>query len=189
MVDLAAADLERRADFFKALGHPVRLLILNLVHLSPRHGEELALILSLNQATVSHHLALLVNAGLLSTQKDQYYQTYTLLPTPLQKVIQELVFLPQANLPPDRVEQDAFRKKVLATFFRFGRLVNIPAQLKKRQVILEKIAEAFEPGRPYTEREVNTILLDFHDDVAALRRGLIEMGLMTRSEGIYQRKP
>lgn len=182
-----AVDLERRADLFKALGHPVRLLILNLVHARPRHGEELALILSLNPATVSHHLTQLVEAGLLTSQKDQYYQTYSLLPAPLQRTLRELVFLPQDDLP-GRVEEDAYRKKVLAAFFQHGRLVSIPAQLKKRQVILEKIADAFEPGQKYTERQVNLILLDYHDDVAALRRGLVEAGLMTRAEGIYERK-
>ena len=181
------ANFEMRAEFFKALGHPVRLLILNLVQARPRHGEELALILSLNQATISHHLALLVEAGLLSSQRDQYYQTYSIQPALLQQPLKDLVFSIQAGLPA-RVEEDAYRKKVLATFLRYGRLVSIPAQLKKRQVILEKIAESFEPGRSYTEREVYLVLLDYHDDVATLRRGLVELGLMTRSEGIYQRK-
>jgi DNA-binding transcriptional ArsR family regulator len=43
-------NLEARANLFKALGHPVRLLILNLVQMKPRHGEELATILKLNPA-------------------------------------------------------------------------------------------------------------------------------------------
>lgn len=182
----AAENLEKKADFFKALGHPIRLLILNLVKAKPRHGEELALILSLNQATISHHLALLVDAGLLTSQKDQYYQVYSLLPAPLKNSLEELVFMSTAGLP-DRVEEDAYRKKVLSTFIKYGRLTRIPAQLKKFQVILEKIVESFEPGRTYTEREVNQILLDYHDDVASLRRGMIESGLMKRAEGIYQR--
>lgn len=187
MHNAATADLEKRAALFKALGHPVRLLILNLVQAKPRHGEELAMILFLNPATVSHHLSQLVEAGLLTSHKDQYYQTYSLLPTALQKSLRELIFLPQGDLP-GRVEEDAYRKKVLDTFFQHGRLASIPAQLKKRQVILEKIAEAFEPGQKYTERQVNLILLDYHDDVAALRRGLVEAGLMERTEGIYTRK-
>ena len=54
-------------------------------------------------------------------------------------------------------------------------------------VILEKIAEEFEPGREYPEMEVNHILLDFNDDVATLRRGMIEHKIMTREKGIYQR--
>lgn len=73
------------------------------------------------------------------------------------------------------------------TFIRRGRLTQIPAQRKKRQIILEKLAEEFEPGREYAEREVNQILVEFHDDVAALRRGLIEHGLMERTEGVYRR--
>ena len=183
----AAADLDRRADLFKALGHPVRLLMLNLIRSRPRHGEELALILMLNPATVSHHLNLLVTAGLLVAHKDQYYQTYSLVSQVLARPISDLVFMPQDNLP-ERLEEDAYRKKVLDTFMRHGRLIKIPAQLKKRQVILEKIAESFEPGRSYSEREVNIILLDFHDDIAALRRGLVEAHLLTRQQGIYERK-
>jgi hypothetical protein len=72
---------------------------------------------------------------------------------------------------------------------RRGRLVGIPAQRKKRQIIFEEIVEQFEPEKEYAEREVNIILLDFHDAMAALRRGLIEFGLMERTtNGVYTRK-
>ena len=187
MTSPAEADIERRAEFFKALGHPARLLILNLVRTKPRHGEELALILALNPATVSHHLAILTQAGLLTSRKDQYYQTYSLVGDALKKTLAEMVYLPQTRLA-ESVVEDAYRKKVLQTFMRLGRLVSIPAQLKKRQIVLERIAEEFEYGRAYSEREVNVILLDFHDDVASLRRGLIELGLLERARGVYRRK-
>jgi len=180
------ANLEARADLFKALGHSTRLLILNLVKIKPRHGEELAAILRLNPATISHHLNKLTGAGLLNAKKDQYYQTYTLNPEHFGFTLAELVHLPQPALS-SGVEQDAYCDKVLRAFFRHGRLVQFPAQLKKRLVVLEKIAETFEPGREYTEREVNHILLDFNDDVASLRRGLIEHKIMTRSKGIYKK--
>jgi len=52
---------------------------------------------------------------------------------------------------------------------------------------LEKIADSFEPGREYSESEVNHILLDFNDDVATLRRGMIEHKIMTRSKGMYKK--
>lgn len=182
----AEAALEARADLFKALGHPARLLILNLVHARPRHGEELALILRLNPATISHHLALLSTAGLLRAQKDQYYQTYSLVPGKLQATLGSLVLMPESSGAPV-VEEDAFRKKVLNTFFQRGRLVSIPAQMKKRLVILEKLVEDFEPLREYSEREVNQVLVAYHDDVASLRRGLIEHGLMRREAGVYRR--
>lgn len=179
-------NLEARANLFKALGHPIRLLILNLVKIKPRHGQELAEILRLNPATISHHLKILSENGLLTSQKDQYYQTYSLLEEKLSKPLADLVHMPQPELF-SGVEQDAYREKVLRTFFQHGRLVQIPAQRKKALVIFEKIVESFEPRRAYTEREVNHILLDFNDDVASLRRGLIEEKLMTRDKGIYQR--
>jgi hypothetical protein len=183
----ADANLAARAEFFKALGHPARLLILNLVKVKPRHGEELALILGLNPATISHHLGLLTNAGLLTSQKDQYYQTYSLAKDVLGKTLAEATNLPQPWSAPG-VEVDAYRRKVLETFFQRGRLVSIPAQLKKRQVILEKIARDFEPGRDYTEREVNLVLVEYNDDIATLRRGLVEHALMERQGGTYRRK-
>ncbi|MBN1313628.1 MAG: DUF2087 domain-containing protein [Anaerolineae bacterium] len=180
------ANLEARAQLFKALGHPVRLLIVNLAHIKPRHGEELATILNLNPATISHHLSLLTDAGLLSLKKDQYYHTYSLIGDVLNKTLDEIIRLPQAELMAN-VEEDAYRNKVLKSFLKRGRLVQIPRQFKKEQIVLEKIVEEFEPGREYLEREVNRILLEFHEDVAALRRGLIEHHLMKRDKGIYWR--
>lgn len=180
------ANLETRADLLKALGHPTRLLMLNLISEKPRHGEELATILHLNPATISHHLKLLTDVGVLRSQKDQYYQTYFLVEDVLERSLAEIVQFPQSVVV-SGVDGEAYQKKVLQTFFRRGRLVSIPAQLKKRQIVLEKIAQEFEPGQQYSEREVNMALLDFHDDVATLRRGLIEHGLLVRKAGIYQR--
>jgi DNA-binding HxlR family transcriptional regulator len=179
--------LEAKASLFKALGHPIRLLILNLVERKPRHGEELAAILNLNPATISHHVAKLTAAGLLDAKKDQYYHTYSLVEDLLPIPLGELIRLSQPSLKVETIE-DAYQDKVIKTFFRRGRLVKIPAQLKKQQVVLAVIAKEFEPERAYTEREVNRTLLDFHDDVATLRRGLIAHKLMTREKGIYQRR-
>ncbi len=179
-------NLEARAQLFKALGHPVRLLILNLVQIKPRHGEELAAILSLKAATISHHLAKLTGVGLLKSKKDQYYQTYSLSGDLLEREIGEVVRLPQPGLAAE-VEEDAYRNKVLRTFFRHGRLTRIPSQLKKRLVILSKIVQEFEPEREYPVREVNQILLEFHDVVATLRRELIVHELLEREQGIYCR--
>ena len=182
----AQARLEQRAELFKALGHPVRLLILNLIKIQPRHGEELASILSLNPATISHHLSALTAAGLLTARKDQYYQIYSLVDAPLNRTLADLINIKEVDMN-TQVEEDAYRDKVLRTFMRNGRLLQIPAQLKKWQVILNKVVELFEFGHTYTEKEVNFILLDVHEDVASLRRGLIEEKLMVRDHGIYQR--
>lgn len=186
MVKSNEADLEARAELFKSLGHPVRLLILNLIRIQPRHGEELAEILELNPATISHHLKKLSDVGVLRSQKEQYYQTYSLTGEVWGQRLGDLVQIAMTTLP-ERVEVDAYKAKVLKTFFRHGRLTQIPAQLKKWQVVLEHMVESFEPERDYTEQEVNQILWEFHNDVASIRRGFVENRLMERDKGVYRR--
>lgn len=181
-------NLELRARLFKSLGHPVRLLILNLVDMKSRHGEELAEILRLNPATISHHLSKLTEAGLLESHKDQYYQVYSLTDDVLNKTIAQLVLFPQPGLS-EQVREDAYRVKVLRTFMKRGRLVQIPAQYKKRQIIMEEIVKDFEPDHEYSEIEVNRILIEYHEDVAMLRRSLIDYKLMQREKGKYWRLP
>jgi ArsR family transcriptional regulator, arsenate/arsenite/antimonite-responsive transcriptional repressor len=182
----AEKNLEARAEFFKALGHPARLLMLSLIRVKPRHGEELAAILRLSAATVSHHLARLLDCGLCQAQKDQYYQVYSLRREPLATTLADLVFVPQPGMAV-HVEEDAYRARVLSAFFKRGRLVTIPAQRKKREIVLERLVTEFTPDRDYTEREVNQVLVEFHDDVATLRRELIGYKMMKRSAGIYRR--
>jgi hypothetical protein len=182
----AETNLAERAQLFKALGHPARLLILNLVRTKPRHGEELAVILNLKPATISHHMTKLSEVGLLKSRKDQYYQVYSIANGLLKKTLEEMIRLPQPGLT-GAVAQDAYREKVIKTFIKQGRLTHLPAQLKKRQVILEEIVQEFEPDRLYEEREVNQILLEYHEDVATLRREMIMNKLMTRERGIYKR--
>src|SRR5260370_42702436 len=84
-------------------------------------------------------------------------------------------------LPPRSEE----RARVVATFIRDGRLVSIPAQYKKRRYIMEEIACSFEWGRLYDEKEVNAMLRAFNDDVASLRREMIDQRIMMRENGRY----
>src|SRR3989304_1859124 len=79
------------------------------------------------------------------------------------------------------------RSKTERAFFKDGKLVDIPAQRKKRTFVLERLLEEFEPSRVYTEPEVNTILRRFHSDVCTLRREFIMEGMMVRSAGKYTR--
>jgi len=156
------------------------------VRVKPRHGQELATILNLKPATISHHLSILSDVGLLVSEKDQYYQMYSLREDILKMELNEAVKLPQAGVK-EAVAEDAYRDKVIKSFFKRGRLVSLPRQLKKWNIVLEKIANEFEPERKYNEKEVNMILLDFNDDVASLRRGMIDQKFMVRDKGIYQR--
>jgi hypothetical protein len=76
---------------------------------------------------------------------------------------------------------------ILATFFSGARLTEIPSSQAKRRVILERLAQEFEPGLRYDEREVSFRLQMFHEDYAALRRYLVDEGFLTRAEGVYSR--
>jgi len=77
--------------------------------------------------------------------------------------------------------------RVMRVFVRHGRLVSIPAHHAKRAVVLDLLAQDFEPGRRYTEREVNEVLRRWHDDVAALRRYMVDDEYLTREAGLYWR--
>jgi hypothetical protein len=89
--------------------------------------------------------------------------------------------------PPQRLSDDPAQDAVLRTFLRDGRLVSVPAQQSKRRVVLEHLVHVFEPGVRYPEREVNALLAAWHPDVAALRRYLVDEGLLTREAGVYWR--
>ena len=76
---------------------------------------------------------------------------------------------------------------MLATFVKEGRIVTMPTRRAKRLIVLDHVAQSFEPGRTYPEVEVNEVLRRFHDDVAALRRYLVDEGFLSREAGVYWR--
>jgi DNA-binding HxlR family transcriptional regulator len=80
-----------------------------------------------------------------------------------------------------------YDQRVLAGFLVDGRLKDIPAQLKKRQAVLRWLIEKFELRKRYTEKQVNDILKQVHDDFASLRRYLIGEGFLDRKDGMYWR--
>lgn len=77
--------------------------------------------------------------------------------------------------------------KVLQAFVRDGRLLQIPARRGKRLVVLQLLALDFEPGRRFTEAEVNERVQRWHPDYCALRRYLVDEGLLDRADGEYWR--
>lgn len=87
----------------------------------------------------------------------------------------------------EHADQPEDRRKVLDAFVRDGRITTIPAAHAKRLVVLDWLAQDFEPGRRYPEREVNAILERRHPDTAALRRYLVDERLLDRAAGEYWR--
>jgi hypothetical protein len=63
-----------------------------------------------------------------------------------------------------------------------GRLRQWPARHKVQRMAVALLARRFEPGREYTELEVNGLVMDGHTfaDWALLRRCLVDWGFMSR---------
>jgi hypothetical protein len=86
------------------------------------------------------------------------------------------------------VPRPADPASILRTFLPQDRLVSMPRAGRKRQIVLEYVVTAFEPGVRYSEAEANAVLGAFWaDDVAALRRYLVDAQLLERNHGIYWR--
>jgi hypothetical protein len=76
----------------------------------------------------------------------------------------------------------------LRRYVRGGRISVIPARRAARLLLLDQVAQAFEPGRRYSELAVNEILKSVHHDHAALRRYLVDEELLSRTpDGTYWR--
>ncbi|MEW9555940.1 DUF2087 domain-containing protein [Nonomuraea sp. NPDC050783] len=84
-------------------------------------------------------------------------------------------------------EELSDEERVLRTFLVDGRLTTLAMRRDKRLVVLRHIARLFEPGVRYPEKDVNVTLRAFHDDYAALRRYLIDEGLLSREGNVYWR--
>jgi predicted transcriptional regulator len=177
---------EQLLTFFKALADANRLKIVGLLSQHPYSVEQLAALLNLRPPTVSHHLNLLSEAGLVSAKAESYYNMYQLEAGVLEQIAKQLAS--QDKLPNMAAEVDlqAYDRKVLHDILQpDGKLKVIPAQRKKREVVLRYILKEFKPDVRYTENQVNEILARFHEDTPTLRRELIAYRMMARSEGIY----
>lgn len=76
---------------------------------------------------------------------------------------------------------------MLGRFVQEGRIVVMPTRRSKRLLVLDHVAQSFELGRTYPEREVDAVLRGFHDDHPALRRYLVDEGFLSREDNVYWR--
>lgn len=174
--------MKSRCDLLKILADETRLLIINILAKKDSYVELIASALSMTPATVCYHLKKMEQAGLVTASRSQFYIIYSLNKGIFDKPLKELIILPNKDIDPD----EKYRKMVLNTFIKYGKLTQIPVQRKKKEIILKKLLEEFELGKQYTEREVNEILVAYHEDYCTLRRSMIEFGFMTRKNEIYQ---
>jgi len=169
--------------FLKALADNNRLKMIGLLAQRSYSGEELSAMLGLKAPTVSHHLSKLAAVGLVSARAEGYYNMYMLDQTALQK-IRRLFSSADLVSVAAGVDVDGYDRKVVNDFSRpDGSLKEIPAQRKKLEAILRHVVRDFEPGKRYSEKQVNQMLSRYHEDTASLRRELVGMKLMEREGG------
>ncbi len=168
--------------FMKSLADAGRLKIAGLLGVEALTAGQVADRLGMDQAEVTAQLEQLAAAGL--AHKDG--QAYRLDSQALEKLTRQV--LAQSHPPAAEFEGDEFEVKTLRAYLaRDGTLKAIPTQHKKLMVILTHLAKEFEPGMQYPEIQVNQTLRKYHDDTAALRRYMVDNGLLKREKGIYWR--
>lgn len=175
---------------FKCLSDKSRLQILKSLAIEDMYVERLAERMGITAPTVSFHLKKLADAGAVVSYKSQYYTMYALKKDIFKTSILEILQEKSDEAEVQSRRDAAYRQKVIDAFFEYGKLKTIPAQQKKERIILEVIAQAFEYDRIYSEREVNIMIADFHDDFCTIRRDMIGEHLLDRdAKGYWRVKP
>jgi len=175
--------VKENLELLKLLADETRLAILNILLKEDSYVEKMACELSLTPATICYHLKKLEAAGVVNCSRSQFYMIYSLNRDIFDKPLYELIKQDEPILD----TEEKYKKEVLSHFFKYGRLIQLPTQRKKREIVLAEILNQFDFEREYDEKEVNEIILAYHDDFCTIRRELIAFGMMTRHHETYKR--
>ena len=165
-------------DYLRLVADPIRLAVLGHAAAGPVDVPALSSALGVGEREVLGAVGRLREAGLLTAELE-------LDKLALRGIGESLPVMEAASVADGPWTGDEV--DVLSRFFEGSRLTQIPAARAKRIVVLERLALEFEPGIRYPERQVNSILVVFHPDYAALRRYMVDEGLLTRADGSYWR--
>jgi len=171
---------------FKGLADPTRLRMLAAMVDRPRCGQDLAAEVGVSPATISHHLRVLADAGLVTETRQPPYSFYQLDLTGLQDAV-------KAVSTPKRVRElattapvDDDTRDVLRAFFDGPRLLALPVQRRKKEIVLAEVLRRLPRRREYREPELNRFIEAVHPDFCTIRREWIMGGYMERKDGVYK---
>lgn len=177
----------------KTLGDEQRLKMVNLMNETERTVSEIAGLFELSEPTISHHMSKLHGAGLLHLRmsgNQRFYRlnekrlaTFKAYVSEIEQPLTEPEVEESDNQWIEALDWDEADKKILRECTFNGRLTRFPVKMKKEMVILRWVATKFQPEVRYTEKQINAILTEVHEDYATLRRSLVEYGFMRRERG------
>ncbi len=166
--------------FFKALVDAERLQIAGRLARKPHSAEQLAAQLEVKPAALARQLEKLVEAGLVRAQSSAHGTRYALQLDAARTLAARLA--PRPAAPALGYDIADFDRRVLIHYLLAdGAIKEMPMQDKKLLVLLRYVCDHIEPGRRYTEKQINARLALFHTDVAALRRYLVDFKFMQRT--------
>ena len=175
-------------NFFKVLGNETRLKIVGHLANSELSVGELAELLDVKEPTVSHHLAMMKELGLVEMRAEGNIRIYWLETAVLQSISKDVFSQDNLATLVDDTAVDAWEQKVLQTFMNDRQQIKaIPAQYKKQMVLVRWMLERFEKDRKYSEKEVNDIIMAHHEDSPFFRRTMVDHKMMARENNIYWR--
>ncbi len=172
---------------FKSLSDMSRLRIVQSLTGGEMYTELLAERLGLTPSTVSFHMKKLEDASLVVSRKEQYYTVYSLNRDVLAASLFDVASSEPEQTDDQQKREKEYRRKVIDTFFEYGKLKAIPVQRKKKLICYEVIAERFVPGKVYSEKELNAVISPIHEDYCTIRRDMISEGILTRKGSEYVR--
>ena len=166
-------------DFVKALTDLNRLKIVGLLADHPAALKQVSTELSLPIREVYNHLEFLKFVRAVHESEGLYHLDAAALETLTPHQLQQHV------KPPLPVwDADPARQKILSLCLNpDGTIRHIPnsrTHADRFRILLDYLVASFKMDGTYTEKQVNTILLRFHPDVAGLRRDLVDAGLLGR---------
>jgi hypothetical protein len=174
-------------DFFKTIANEERLKIVGALVNQKLTMTDLASRTNMPPTTVLHHLENLIEMGLVKVENLKYRLDTDVVETLARQVLSQQRRRVTADDFADSAGE-AYDRKVLSDYFTpEGALKALPTQHKKLMVVLRYLVKNFELGVHYPEKQVNEIIRRFHEDTAALRRYMVDNGLMEREHGEYWR--
>ena len=186
--------LDKVVNYHKALADPTRIKMLILLAGGERNGQELADKLCVTPATITHHAAKLREASLINERREKNTIYFTLnhyfIESNANAAMKLIYQASEGDLNMmDEIDKRT-RESVIRNFFTSeGRLKNIPAQLKKKLIVLEHLIMKLDNGRKYPEKELNEFIQHYHEDYATIRREFIMHQFMYRENQVYELNP